>query len=158
MRLLLISWAISCLISYQSRRGASAQASGRGGRPRPGRIEAVLHGIEDKVPGIGPSAWIARNAEITGDVTIGHSAVHHACTISTDCLISMRTVVLVGTGIDAESNMDAGALVTQGRKRPQRSLVLGSPARFVRQVDAALEEVRKDVRLPRTAAKDHGEA
>lgn len=76
-------------------------------------------------------------------VTVGHSAVVHACTVGDDCLIGMGAVVLDGAEIGAESVVGAGALVTQNKKFPPRSLIIGNPARAVRQIDdTALESIR----------------
>lgn len=65
-------------------------------------------------------------------VTIGHSAVVHACTIDDECLIGMGAIILDGAEIGLQSLIGAGALVTGGMKVPPGSLVLGSPARIVR--------------------------
>ena len=65
-------------------------------------------------------------------VTIGHSAVVHACTVGDECLIGMGAVILDGAEIGAQSIVGAKALVTQGMKVPPGSLVLGAPAKVVR--------------------------
>ncbi|MBC8001758.1 MAG: gamma carbonic anhydrase family protein [Opitutaceae bacterium] len=65
-------------------------------------------------------------------VTIGHSAVVHACTIDDECLIGMGAIILDGAEIGRQSLIGAGSLVTGGMKVPPGSLVLGSPARLVR--------------------------
>ena len=67
-------------------------------------------------------------------VTIGHNAVVHGCTIEDDCLIGMGAVVLDGAVIGAGSIVGAGALVTMNTLVPPRSLVLGAPARIVREL------------------------
>ena len=75
---------------------------------------------------------------ILGDyVTIGHSVVLHACTVEDQCLIGMGAVVLDGAVIGAQSIVGAKALVTQGTKIPPGSLVLGAPAKVVRELTAA---------------------
>lgn len=66
------------------------------------------------------------------DVTVGHSAVVHGCTVEDGCLIGMAAVVLDGAVIGAGSIVGAQALVTKDTVVPPRSLVLGSPARVVR--------------------------
>jgi len=65
-------------------------------------------------------------------VTVGHSAVVHACTIGDECLVGMGAVVLDGAVIGAQSLIGAKALVTPETKIPPGSLVLGAPAKVVR--------------------------
>ena len=65
-------------------------------------------------------------------VTVGHSAVVHACTVGDECLVGMGAVILDGAEIGAQSIVGAKALVTQGMKIPPGSLVLGAPAKVVR--------------------------
>ena len=65
-------------------------------------------------------------------VTVGHSAVVHACTVGDECLIGMGAVILDGAEIGEQSIIGARALVTQGTKIPPGSMVLGSPAKVVR--------------------------
>lgn len=69
------------------------------------------------------------------DVTIGHRAIVHACTVEDRCLIGMGAIVLDGAVIGAESIVGAGAVVPQGVHVPPRSLVLGTPARVRRALD-----------------------
>ena len=72
-------------------------------------------------------------------VTVGHSAIVHACRIGDECLIGMGAVVLDGAELGAQCLIGARALVTQNVKIPAGSLVLGSPAKIVR---ALTEEER----------------
>ena len=65
-------------------------------------------------------------------VTVGHSAIVHACTVGDECLIGMGATILDGAEIGAQSIVGANALVTQHAKIPAGSLVLGSPAKVVR--------------------------
>jgi len=85
-----------------------------------------------------------RFATRVGDgVTIGHNAILHGCTVEDGCLIGMAAVVLDGAVVGAGSLVGAGALVTPGTVIPPRSLVLGSPAKRVREVnDAEGERLR----------------
>jgi gamma-carbonic anhydrase len=66
------------------------------------------------------------------DVTVGHRAIVHACTVEDRCLIGMGAIVLDGAVIGEESIVGAGAVVPQGMHVPPRSLVLGTPARIRR--------------------------
>src|SRR5262245_49798125 len=65
-------------------------------------------------------------------VTVGHSAVVHACTVGDEVLIGMGAIILDGAVIGKQSIIGAKALVTQGTKIPPGSLVLGAPAKIVR--------------------------
>ncbi|MCU0772726.1 MAG: gamma carbonic anhydrase family protein [Verrucomicrobia bacterium] len=70
---------------------------------------------------------------LIGDhVTVGHSAVVHACTVEDQVLVGMGAVILDGAVIGAQSIIGAKALVTQGTRVPSGSLVLGAPAKVVR--------------------------
>jgi carbonic anhydrase/acetyltransferase-like protein (isoleucine patch superfamily) len=70
---------------------------------------------------------------IVGDyVTVGHSAIVHACTIGNECLIGMGAVILDGAELGEQCLVGAKALVTQHTKIPPGSLVLGAPAKVVR--------------------------
>ena len=67
-------------------------------------------------------------------VTVGHSAIVHACTVGDEVLVGMGAVILDGAVIGKPSLIGARALVTQGTKIPPGSLVLGAPAKVVRQL------------------------
>lgn len=74
----------------------------------------------------------ASGTEIGADVTVGHGAVLHACTVCNEVLVGMNAVVLDGAQIGARSIIGANALVTAGTQIPEGSLFLGSPGRVVR--------------------------
>lgn len=65
-------------------------------------------------------------------VTVGHQAMLHGCTVEDGALIGIQAVVLNGAVIGRHSLVGAGALVTEGKVFPERSLILGSPAKVVR--------------------------
>ena len=69
--------------------------------------------------------------------TIGHKAMLHGCTIGDNSLIGMGAIVLNGAVIGKNCLIGAGALVTEGKGIPDGSLVMGSPAKVVRDLDAA---------------------
>lgn len=69
--------------------------------------------------------------------TIGHRALLHGCTIGDNSLVGMGAIILNGARIGANSLVGAGALVTEGKTFPDGSLIMGSPARAVRELDAA---------------------
>ncbi|MBD5778475.1 gamma carbonic anhydrase family protein [Pelagicoccus sp. NFK12] len=70
--------------------------------------------------------------KIGQDVTIGHGAIIHACTIEDECLIGMGATVLDGSVIGRNSIVGAGALVTPRTIIPPGSMVMGAPARVKR--------------------------
>lgn len=71
------------------------------------------------------------------NVTIGHSAIVHGCTIGDNSLIGMGATVLNGAIIGKNCLIGANALVTEGKVIPDNSLVMGAPAKVVREIDAA---------------------
>ncbi len=77
---------------------------------------------------------------IGDNVTVGHAAVIHGCTIEDQCLIGMGAILLNGSHVGAGSIVAAGALLVEGQKVPPRSLVMGSPGkvkRLLTQAEAA---------------------
>ena len=102
---------------------------------------AVLRGDESSIH-VGAGSNIQDNAVlhcdadcptvIGRDVTVGHGAILHSCTVEDTCLIGMGAILLNGCTIGAGSLVAAGALVTQGAVIPPGSLVVGAPARVVR--------------------------
>jgi carbonic anhydrase/acetyltransferase-like protein (isoleucine patch superfamily) len=74
---------------------------------------------------------------IGDNVTIGHSAIVHGCTIGDNSLIGMGATVLNGAVIGKNCLIGANALVTEGKVIPDNSLVMGAPAKVVREIDAA---------------------
>jgi len=84
------------------------------------------------------------HATIIGDdVTIGHAAVIHGCTIEDRCLIGMGAILLNGARVGRDSIVAAGTLVVERMEIPARSLVMGSPARLKRSLtDAEVAEIQ----------------
>ncbi len=78
---------------------------------------------------------------IGNDVTIGHNAVLHACTIEDNVLVGMGAIIMDGSRIQKNSIVAAGALITQGKVYPEGSLIVGSPAHLSRFLTE--EEIRK---------------
>lgn len=68
------------------------------------------------------------------DVTVGHNVTLHGCVVEDACLIGMGSIILDGAVIGTESLVGAGALVKQGMVVPPRSLVVGFPAKVVREL------------------------
>ncbi len=89
--------------------------------------------------------------DIGRDVTVGHGAILHGCTVEDGCLIGMGAILLNGCLIGAGSLVAAGALVTQNMEVPPGSMVMGSPAKVTRslrpeeleQITASAETYRR---------------
>ncbi len=69
-------------------------------------------------------------------VSVGHGVTLHGCDIGDFTLVGMRATVMDNVEVGAESLIAAGALITPGTKIPPRSLVMGSPAKVKREVNA----------------------
>ncbi|MFW9594642.1 MAG: gamma carbonic anhydrase family protein [Macromonas sp.] len=67
-------------------------------------------------------------------VTVGHQVVLHGCTVGDESLIGIGAVVLNGAKIGKHCLVGAGSLVTEGKEFPDGSMILGSPAKVVRQL------------------------
>ncbi|MDP3874201.1 MAG: gamma carbonic anhydrase family protein [Pseudomonadota bacterium] len=142
-----------------------------------------IYSIDDQQPDIHPSAWIASNATVIGevelkadssvwfgaviradndrivvgersnvqdgavlhidegvpltigdDVTVGHHAMLHGCTIGDGSLIGIKAVVMNRAVVGRNCLIGANALIPEGRVIPDRSLVVGSPGRIVREL------------------------
>lgn len=78
---------------------------------------------------------------IGADVTVGHGAVIHACSIQEACLIGMNATVLDGALVKRHSMVGAGAIVSPGKVVGEGELWLGNPARCVRKL--SVEEIEK---------------
>lgn len=65
-------------------------------------------------------------------VTVGHGVMLHGCTVESHCLIGMRATLLNSVVVGEYSIVGAGAVITEGKKIPPRSLVLGVPAKVKR--------------------------
>ena len=74
------------------------------------------------------------------DVTVGHHAILHGCTVGAGALIGMGATVLNGARIGAGCIVGANALVTENKGFPDNSLVVGAPAKAVRTLDGAAAE------------------
>ena len=81
---------------------------------------------------------VSKNTSVViGDnVTVGHGAIIHGCTIEDNVLIGMGSIILDRAQIGKNSIVGAGSQVTQGKCFPEGSLILGSPARVKRPLTA----------------------
>ena len=81
---------------------------------------------------------------IGDEVTIGHGAIVHGCTVEDRCLIGMGAILLNGVSVGTESIVAAGSLLPENFQVPPRSLVMGSPATVRRSlVDAEVGRIRR---------------
>lgn len=106
-------------------------------------FNAVIRADSDKVK-IGENSNIQDNAvihtsegfgvQIGDNVTIGHGAIVHGCTIKDNVIIGMGTIILNGAVIEENCIIGAGTLVTQGKVIPAGSLAFGNPMKIVRQL------------------------
>ena len=69
---------------------------------------------------------------IAKNVTVGHQAMLHGCTIGEGSLVGIQAVILNGAKIGKNCLVGAGALVTEGKEFPDNSLIIGSPAKVAR--------------------------
>jgi carbonic anhydrase/acetyltransferase-like protein (isoleucine patch superfamily) len=81
------------------------------------------------------------------NVTVGHQVMLHGCTIGDESLIGIQAVVLNNAKIGKRCIVGAGALITEGKEFPDGSLIVGAPAKVVRQLDAAAFEKLKQSAL-----------
>lgn len=104
---------------------------------------AVLRGDSDALH-IGAGSNIQDNSVLHADagqplvigrnVTVGHKVMLHGCTVGDGSLIGIGAIVLNGAKIGKNCLVGAGALVTEGKEFPDGSMILGSPAKAVRQL------------------------
>jgi carbonic anhydrase/acetyltransferase-like protein (isoleucine patch superfamily) len=102
---------------------------------------AVLRGDSDSIT-IGKNTNIQDNAVvhvdagiptvIGDDVTVGHGAIVHGCTVSNNVLVGMGSIILDGAFIEENVIVGAGTLIPPGKVIPSGSLVVGSPGKVVR--------------------------
>lgn len=117
--------------------------------------QAVLRGDNEAIR-IGQHSNVQEGAVLHADpgfaltvgqgVTIGHQAMLHGCTIGDGSLIGIQAVVLNRAVIGKNCLVGAGAIVTEGKEFPDRSLILGAPAKVVRQLtDEDIARIRAGV-------------
>jgi len=73
-------------------------------------------------------------AVIGDNVTIGHGCIIHNCEIGDGCLVGMGAIIMNNAKIGNNSLVGAGTLVTEGKEFPDNSLIVGSPAKFIREL------------------------
>ncbi len=105
---------------------------------------AVLHVTHE-----GPDTPEGGPLILAEDVTVGHSAILHACSIGPRCLIGMGAIVMDKVELAAEVMIAAGAVVTPGTKVPSRTLWKGNPARQSRELS------EREIRMLRYSAEHY---
>lgn len=106
-------------------------------------FNAVIRTDSNKVK-IGENSNVQDNAvihtskgfgvQIGDNVTIGHGAIVHGCTVKNNVMIRMGAIVLDGAVIEEDCIIGAGTLVTQGKLIPKGSLTFGNPMKIVREL------------------------
>ncbi len=106
-------------------------------------FNAVIRADEDAII-IGERCSIQDNASIhlseeypviiEDEVTVGHNAILHGCTVKKRCIIGMGSTILDGAVIGEECIVGANTLIPPGKIIPPRSLVVGSPGKVVREL------------------------
>jgi carbonic anhydrase/acetyltransferase-like protein (isoleucine patch superfamily) len=79
---------------------------------------------------------LATRTEIGADITVGHMAMLHACTLEDGCFIGMKACVMDGVIVERGAMVAAGALVTPGKRVRRGELWAGSPAKLMRSLTA----------------------
>jgi len=106
---------------------------------------ATLRGDNERIT-IGPGSNVQEGTvmhtdighplTIGANVTIGHQAMLHGCVVGDGALIGIQAVILNGAKIGKGCLVGAGALVTEGKEFPDNMLIIGSPAKAVRELSA----------------------
>jgi carbonic anhydrase/acetyltransferase-like protein (isoleucine patch superfamily) len=110
---------------------------------------AVIRGDRDRIE-IGAGSNIQDNAvvhtsrgfpaRIGREVSVGHGAILHGCTIHDRVLVGMGAIVMNGAVVGEDTIIAAGAVVTEGTSIPPGSVVMGVPAKVVKQASAEQRE------------------
>jgi carbonic anhydrase/acetyltransferase-like protein (isoleucine patch superfamily) len=101
------------------------------------------------------SSKLKEGTRIGANVTIGHMALIHACTLEDASFVGMKACVMDGVVVESGAWVAAGAVVTPGKRVPKGQLWAGTPARYLR--DVTSEEALYIERLPQQYARLAGE-
>ena len=89
-------------------------------------------------------------------VSIGHGAIVHGCQIGKNVIIGMNSTILNDAKIGNDSLVGAGSVVTQGKEFPDKSLILGTPAKLIRELtDEEVEKLKVNALIYVELAKEH---
>ncbi|MCM3617180.1 gamma carbonic anhydrase family protein [Sutcliffiella horikoshii] len=128
-------------------------------------FNAVLRGDEGPIT-IGKRCSIQDNVTahlyegfplvIEDEVTVGHTAILHGCTVRKRCIVGMGSTILDGADIGEESIIGANTLIPSGKQIPPRSLVVGSPGKVIRELtDKDLELIQLSIDTYVQKGKDY---
>ena len=96
---------------------------------------------------------------LANNITVGHGAILHGCTVENYCLIGMGATVLNRSRIGKYSIIGAGALVPEDKVIPEKSLVIGVPGKIVRTLtDDEINKIKKSASHYYQLAKEHKES
>ncbi|WP_151637653.1 gamma carbonic anhydrase family protein [Noviherbaspirillum aerium] len=115
---------------------------------------AVLRGDNEPIT-VGENSNIQEGAVLHADpgyplnigrnVTVGHQAMLHGCTIGEGSLIGIQAVILNGAVIGRNCLVGAGAIITEGKQFPDNSLIVGAPAKVIRELsEGAIANMAKN--------------
>ena len=109
---------------------------------------AVLRGDSGKITvgdrtNIQDGCIVHEETHIGADCTVGHGAIVHGCTVGDGCLIGMGAIVLNGAVLGAGCLVGAGAVVTGKTNAPAGSVLLGSPAKIIKELTAEQMQQQK---------------
>ena len=93
----------------------------------------VIHVNAERDGGRGAVGW---RTTIGSDITVGHMALLHACTLEDGAFVGMKAVVMDGCVVEGQGMVAAGALLTPGKRVRKGELWAGSPAKLMRQMSA----------------------
>ena len=120
---------------------------------------AVLRGDRGRIS-IGERSNVQDNCTIHEGTTvgkgcsIGHNAILHGCTVGDNCVIGMGAIVLNGAVLGEHCLVGAGAVVTGKMNAPDGSLIVGNPAKVVKEITPELRaEIEKDAALYLTLSR-----
>jgi len=94
----------------------------------------VIHVNAERDGGRGAVGW---RTTIGSDITVGHMALLHACTLEDGAFVGMKACVMDGCVVEGQGMVAAGALLTPGKRVRKGELWAGSPAKLMRQMSAA---------------------
>lgn len=93
---------------------------------------------------------------IGANVTVGHQAMLHGCSVGEGSLIGIQAVILNGAKIGKNCLVGAGALITEGKEFPDNSLIVGSPAKVIRTLsEEAILQMQKNTQHYVQRARDY---
>lgn len=113
-----------------------------------GDVEKITIGEDTNVQDLSVVHTSTGHPTVIGKgVTIGHRAIIHGCTIEDNVLIGMGTIILDGAHIESDVIIGAGSLVPPRKRIPSKSLVMGSPAKVVRQLsEEEIDSIKRSAR------------